>query len=81
MKNAGVRWSTKNNMRCWGSVMLLCLLLGPLHLSAQEIQIPADTSHIEEQAFAQCLAASCVIVPEGVVSIGKEAFRGCTGLK
>lgn len=81
MKNAGARWSAKNNMRCWGSVMLLCLLLGPLHLSAQEIQIPADTSHIEEQAFAQCLAASCVIVPEGVVSIGKEAFRGCTGLK
>lgn len=81
MKNAIAPWNGKNKMRCRWRWMLLCLLILPLHLSAEEVRIPAGTSHIEEQAFAQCTTASCVIVPEGVVSIGKEAFRGCTGLK
>ena len=49
-------------------------------LSALDVILPADLTHIEEEAFAG-IDAEVIEVPEGCVSIGERAFADCPNLR
>ena len=58
---------------------LCALLLTPRVLA--DCTLPAGLESIEAQAFYEDLSLKGTLeIPEGVVSIGDEAFLGCTGL-
>ena len=46
----------------------------------RSIQIPANVTEIQYQAFAECKQLESVVLPESVVSIGSAAFSSCTAL-
>ena len=48
--------------------------------SFDELQYFTGLSSIRNRAFFNCVSLSSIIIPEGVTSIGEDAFAGCNSL-
>lgn len=62
-------------------ILLLCSILSSPSLSAYEHVIPEGTTVIAEGQFQNNTGLTSVVIPRSVVSVGKSAFSGCTGLE
>ena len=76
----------KNRMRRSARISLAALCLACLLIiapaaaalaEADVLALPASLTKIEERAFYGNAALQRVVVPEGVTSVGSEAFKGC----
>ena len=43
--------------------------------------IPKGVTEIERWAFSDCTSLTSVVIPESVIAIGGNTFRGCAALK
>lgn len=61
--------------------IMFCLFLTPAVFADNgDFTLPANTTVIEDGAFAGCIWMKSVTIPESVTEIGQEAFSGCSGL-
>lgn len=45
------------------------------------VDLPDETTHIDDAAFEGCIALRSLVIPENVRSIGEGAFKNCTALE
>lgn len=68
-------------MKYFAYILLLCSVLSSPSLSAYEHVIPEGTTVIADGQFQNNTGLTSVVIPRSVVSVGKSAFSGCTGLE